>query len=344
MKKVCVLIMLLCILTSFSSALAWAPERTFATRDELPAAIIELLPQYLTLAQGYQHDRKVWLLMTNGQHYYPYFYYNFSYTQPRGEEYDQRTFALPLSKWQGITPVMTLDSPNTVTLHYVDRYAYSFHEESKISLGLCKVVIDGQTAYIGMNTLLIDDWFGNSPLRLYGTWQSMPSLLDLDDTQLPKIMNELIGKLDQSGWAVVNNPVPTDRLNLRKKASRQGEPIGRYYNGTPVQVVGKTGQWSKVIIGEVEGYMMTKFLTYDQISVQDAFPNRTLLPSAWQENAGIFTSFSDDPTAINRIPLMDDDFMQDIPLIIGYVSDDWFAVMTYSGDYGYMRSKHFTPE
>ncbi len=344
MKKISGLVAALFMLMSLTAALAWSPEYTYTTRDELPASINAQLPPKLILEQGYLLDRRVLLLMSDGGQYYPYSYYNCSYTQPRGEDYELYNIPMPMTAWQGVPPVMTVESPTLVTLHYGDRYAYTFHFESYDPLGLCQVVIDGRAAFLGRNTLLFDYGYPGNPTRLYGTWKQMPSLSNMKEATLPKTMDELTAMLDQSGWAVVSNSVPTDRLNLRKSASRKGEPIGRYYNGTPVQIVSQTGQWSKVIIGNAEGYMMTKFLMTDQSSVQDAFPGRALLPTAWEENAGMFQTFSTDPIALMRVPLLDDSCVLDIPFIIGFVNDDWVAAMTYSGHYGYMRSEYFTAE
>lgn len=85
--------------------------------------------------------------------------------------------------------------------------------------------------------------------------------------------------LDQSGWAVVNNPDPADRLHLRTKASKSGDSLGKFYNGTPVQVLERKGDWTRVQIGfgptARTGWMMTKYLAFgaDMDKVEDAFPD-----------------------------------------------------------------------
>lgn len=85
--------------------------------------------------------------------------------------------------------------------------------------------------------------------------------------------------LDQSGWAVVNNPDPADRLHLRSKASKSGTSLGKFYNGTPVQVLEQKGDWTQVQIGfgntALTGWMMTKYLAFgaDMDAVKDACPD-----------------------------------------------------------------------
>ena len=84
--------------------------------------------------------------------------------------------------------------------------------------------------------------------------------------------------LDRTGWAVVNNPDPADRLHLRTSADRGSHSQGKFYNGTPVKVLRQSGSWTKVQLGfgptARTGWMMTKYLAFgeDMDKVQDAFP------------------------------------------------------------------------
>ena len=105
----------------------------------------------------------------------------------------------------------------------------------------------------------------------------------LKDTDLFSIrLSDLDGatpEIDQTGWAVVNNPDPADRLHLRAKASKSGDSLGKFYNGTPVQVLERKGDWTRVQIGfgssACTGWMMTKYLAFgsDMDKVNDAFPD-----------------------------------------------------------------------
>ncbi len=84
--------------------------------------------------------------------------------------------------------------------------------------------------------------------------------------------------LDQSGWAVVSNPDPADRLHLRDRAQTSARSQGKFYNGTPVRVLQRKGDWTLVQIGLGEtartGWMMTKYLAFgpDMDRVRNAFP------------------------------------------------------------------------
>lgn len=96
--------------------------------------------------------------------------------------------------------------------------------------------------------------------------------------------------LDQSGWAVVSNPDPADRLHLRVSADKSSRSQGKFYNGTPVRVLGESGSWTKVQIGFGEtactGWMMTKYLAFgaDMDKVDEAFPELTFRDEYEAEN------------------------------------------------------------
>ena len=63
------------------------------------------------------------------------------------------------------------------------------------------------------------------------------------------------------GVAVVYNPDPRDRLNLRTAPRASATSLGKYYNGTVVDPLGPvTGGWMKVRIGILQGYMEARYL------------------------------------------------------------------------------------
>ena len=138
----------------------------------------------------------------------------------------------------------------------------------------------GPAADIHFSTNAFGVWTSdeNADVRLrVGTFTGSADLFTVN-------LEELTGAepiLDQSGWAVVNNPDPADRLHLRTKASRSGTSLGKFYNGTPVLVLERKGDWTRVQIGfgntARTGWMMTKYLAFgaDMDRVDDAFPDLT---------------------------------------------------------------------
>jgi len=59
----------------------------------------------------------------------------------------------------------------------------------------------------------------------------------------------------------VNNPNARDRLNLRAGMSVLFASLGKYGNGTRVEVLGVSMGWYHVRVNDKIGYMMSKFLT-----------------------------------------------------------------------------------
>ena len=53
----------------------------------------------------------------------------------------------------------------------------------------------------------------------------------------------------------------SDRVHLRQSPSQSAKSLGLYFTGTDVMVVDWYDEWAHVVIGDVSGYMMSKYLT-----------------------------------------------------------------------------------
>ncbi len=67
------------------------------------------------------------------------------------------------------------------------------------------------------------------------------------------------------GAVIDNGSDPGSRLNLRGAPSRQGDTLGKFVSGTPVEILADAGEgWAKVRIGSgphaITGYMMREYL------------------------------------------------------------------------------------
>ena len=97
-----------------------------------------------------------------------------------------------------------------------------------------------------------------------------------DLAALPGTGEALAAALNRDGWAVVRNPDPADRLHLRVKPDRSAESLGKFYNGTPLSVLGQEGEWTRVALGTdgPEGWMMTRYLAFgsEMDEVAPVFP------------------------------------------------------------------------
>lgn len=86
-------------------------------------------------------------------------------------------------------------------------------------------------------------------------------------------------------YAVVNNPNPEDRLNLREKPDKGSEYMGKYYNGMQVRVLEQTADgWARVFVGNNRtGYMRSEYLAFGEAGkgVANAMPTFTAPERAW---------------------------------------------------------------
>ena len=147
---------------------------------------------------------------------------------------------------------------------------------------------------------------------------------------LPTTKEALTRSLDQQGWAVVHNPNPKDRLHLREKPDRASPSLGKFYNRTPVKVLGQEGPWCRVQIGtdgHLVGYMMKEYLAFGAAMDQVAAAQPDLVPKEGYDN---------------RPPYLSRDLKATGPLlkgwfhIIGVVEDRLYIVMDDYGNTGYL--------
>lgn len=164
----------------------------------------------------------------------------------------------------------------------------------------------------------------------------------IDWLTLPASMEEAMARLDASRWAVVNNPDPADRLHLRERDEKSSRSLGKYYNGTHVEVLKRGETWTKVrVAGNTVGWMMTKYLAFgaDAWQVKQAFPQLHLV-----ENTGEFY--------VRQRPEMSAAGKGEVRLmwrgeseeIIGVVGDEWYHVwFPDTSEGGYMKQSDFWP-
>ena len=163
----------------------------------------------------------------------------------------------------------------------------------------------------------------------------MDNLLTIDLNQLPTSMESLISLVDPDGWAVVNNPNPADRLHLRVEPKRGAKSLGKFYNGTPVQVHETEGDWCRVSIGldgHLEGWMMKEYLAFGE-QMQDVdcvFPQLGLKEE--HQNAPAYADQDMDGNGYH---------LNGTIWIAGVVDDELYVILTNRGETGYMPQEWF---
>lgn len=176
---------------------------------------------------------------------------------------------------------------------------------------------------------------GTDGLYIGSLSAGMDNLLTIDLNQLPTSMESLISLVDPDGWAVVNNPNPADRLHLRVEPKRGAKSLGKFYNGTPVQVHETEGDWCRVSIGldgHLEGWMMKEYLAFGE-QMQDVdcvFPQLGLKEE--HQNAPAYADQDMDGNGYH---------LNGIIWIAGVVDDELYVILTNRGETGYMPQEWF---
>ena len=152
---------------------------------------------------------------------------------------------------------------------------------------------------------------------------------------------QLYARLNQSAYALVNNPDPDDRLHLRAKPDKGSYSCGKFYNRTPVLVLERGDTWTKVQIGcgdaAMTGYMMTEFLAFDEdekAQLACAFPQKRLLE---EHPNGVHMYDEPKSTAVTERMFK----QESNDFIIGVSGDAWYVVLRADGEVGYVPQHAF---
>lgn len=140
----------------------------------------------------------------------------------------------------------------------------------------CMMTRDGGMYFMGQNWICESAPFMCDGQVCYGEhpWNDITAM---DWDTLPLTLAEAQAGVDMSRWAMPNNGDPEDRLHLREKPDKGSRSLGKFYNGTPVEVLEKGSEWTRVKIGNITGYMMTKYLAFgkDMMRIQPYLSSKT---------------------------------------------------------------------
>lgn len=150
-----------------------------------------------------------------------------------------------------------------------------------------------------------------------------------DLAALPGTEEALAAAMNRDGWAVVRNPDPADRLHLRVRPDRSAESLGKFYNGTPLSVLGQEGDWTRVALGlnGPEGWMMTRYLAFgrEMDEVEPAFLSLMYVLEL-EERQPAYSAPHEGP---------EKELAGNI-YVVGVVEDEWYILLTDLGDAGYV--------
>lgn len=155
-------------------------------------------------------------------------------------------------------------------------------------------------------------------------------LLDgADLAALPGTEEALAAAMNRDGWAVVRNPDPADRLHLRVRPDRSAESLGKFYNGTPLRLLGQEGDWTRVALGTEgpESWMMTRYLAFggEMDEVEPVFP-QLMYVLEQEERQPAYSA----PRKGTEKELAGSIY------VVGVVEDEFYILLTDLGDAGYV--------
>lgn len=200
------------------------------------------------------------------------------------------------------------------------------------SWGISLIYPDGEGLFrVGQNWILDES---GAPLRVGDhPWSD---ITQVDWNTLPASYEDALLQVDHSSWALVNNPNPVDRLNLRAQPDKMSTSLGKYYNGAPVHILENKGDWARVEILGVEGWMMTQYLAMGDAmkAVEYAAPQLQTV-----EGGAIL---HDEPEVMRSETPVEAGFFS--MQIIGIVNETWYHVWFYNeGCGGYFHVSDLWP-
>lgn len=167
---------------------------------------------------------------------------------------------------------------------------------------------------------------------LFGT-HPWGNIRTMDWKNLPWTQEQMRAGFDTHGWATPASANPADRLHLRAAPRRDAVSLGKYYNGTPLRVLERMGDWTQVDVLGVEGYMMTKFLAFgdDAGNVVQRVDSYLLTGST----AALYERTGDEQPAC---------LLRESPKVVGVLGDVWYHVWDpQSGLSGFIRQNELWP-
>lgn len=305
--------------------------QTVVAQDQLPADILYALNDraYVTCVS---HAPRLFLLTEDGAGNR---YVNVFHQQPSGE-YHPEGASQALPAVDGVKP-MVVTKDKSMIIAYGGSLLYTFQYSN--FKGWLLSTVQGERSYRILPYLLINE--SSDPTMLYtGNTAGIALYLFRPDT-FPPNFALAAQNITWPGYALVSNPDPADRACLYATPDTEAASLGTYYSGVPVLMSEDMGDWANVVVANVEGYMLKRYLAFGvhMLIVEPAFPHFDIREEYFRQDLPIYQQ----PDTASRPAGILTDFGSgyEAIVILGVVGSEWYHVMTGSGLTGYMQAALF---
>lgn len=361
MRKVLICITLTLLLCSAISGFALSSVIEYydnSLPDDITQALADIVLQPYQLLSGYQVDREggaVFLLLKIAN--------------------EDRVFILNLveSAWRlrfissaiptvnGMEPHLFGNFISTFSIDYADfssssnqdstYYSYTFEKQpndhwmltgyvySRYTGGMSSDHVSVMASHYRMDmrqyTMLAGETIAQADASRYGAYDRDLCTVIIED--LPLSIEAMRFFLDASDIAMVLNTNTDARLFLRTRPDMDATSMGRYHNGVIVSVLERTNdEWTKVRIGDAVGYMLHKYLVYNEdiASIDVPQTQRFVHSIAENETLPLYQNPQSNAEVIIRLPY-------GTPLTwLGTIDDQWSHVLLDCGIAGYVKTAY----
>lgn len=211
-------------------------------------------------------------------------------------------------------------------------YVYSHYSANKSSYHVATCT-NHQTITMSYTEMVSNEAVTYEEQTFYGLYAR--DLRTVSFEELPLLLEEAHSFMDMSQIAMINNTNQEAKLFLRTRPDMESSTIGRYNNGVIASLLERTNdEWTKVRIGEAEGYMLQKYLLYGDDIIHANVPTlyRSIHNIAEDQTLPMYAE--PNVNANITLQLAYGETMQ----ILGTIDDQWSHVMLDCGVYGYVKT------
>ncbi len=330
----------MCLLLTFlfigcAAALAWWPEESYKTKDDLPEQIRSTLPAQECYQQGIRGGGTIYTMMKRADETYIIRIF-----EKRGNTYTLACESKPLPKLRGSMPGIGCGGEDVLYLSYDgggSLYSFSRMEDGTWQLG---VIQADHTIWMRGPLIFIDiSGIPGGGIRVVCAHWPVILLSGLDAAALPRTIYDWWPYLDTEGCGLVNCHTNKGTTKLYASPVHGAEVLGEYFNGAPAKVVSRQRGWMNVDICGTRGWMRDEFITFgmDMLQLDRQCLDMCLLEDAKHQSVKVYAR----PDLSSPVTGVLDSEVKFHIDIIGIAGSDWYHILYGDGLSGFVEAKYF---